>query len=701
MPSIPTNFNDTAGLEHFAKDLGIKAGVGFLIPALVLSIVLVFVFVKLCGGSGKTRVKFSGGSRFALLIASAIVCLICVATCAVGWSYKKKKKKKKTHGTQTLQGVLDGSAQLMLDVNGTVDHLKDQLFSEIQNKSAPVVSNITSLLAPLTGMLGVILQAGNTLDNLTTITNQLVTNVTAVKASLAALDTISGEGVINGVPNPSEIPNIDSSYTNALNSSQTSLDAIIHHVHNMTNEVNDTMNAVNTTVTAKLSQLTNQYNQNAEDVLSYVGDFETQIKSTNHSFVHISSEIRHYSSVRKSVMAAILVLPLVLSALALVGAVFRLKLIIKISAALCFIFMFWYFLAAGINFIAYYTIDQVCDNRDAIVGNAISITNEEISIPGTNITVKVSEKIELLLQCAGNETLIEIFEFNFLIDDLTGQIANEVENLAQETNQLNQTNEYHESLDSLVAMENTSVNLDFLQNSNLTTVHQELTNLTNQVNATINNPTYFSSLQAVNNITNNLMLNNGTEIHMYYNSSNITMLNCTLDPYSKLDSSQQEDLCNKSGIAITLTLFRDKTIAVSGSVYGNVTDIDNRLDGFQASLPQIYSFQNDTHAYATQIKAYLDNTYYDAAAIILYVRAAAAQIIALIQSGTGDIVAATQCAYVGTAYQDLSNNVCQDVRYSLKVITAMMIIGACMLFISTVVGMITSYKIARNYPNQD
>jgi hypothetical protein len=47
---------------------------------------------------------------------------------------------------------------------------------------------------------------------------------------------------------------------------------------------------------------------------------------------------------------------------------------------------------------------------------------KDITIPGTNITVQVSEKIELLLKCAGNETLIEIFEFSFLIDDLTGQV---------------------------------------------------------------------------------------------------------------------------------------------------------------------------------------------------------------------------------------------------------------------------------------
>jgi len=367
---------------------------------------------------------------------------------------------------------------------------------------------------------------------------------------------------------------------------------------------------------------------------------------------------------------------------------------------LCFVFMFWYFLAAGVNYIAYYAIDQVCQNRDVLVGNTLSIASSDFIVPGTNVTVKVSEKVGLLLKCAGNDTLIDIFGFNFIIDDLTGQIAGEIQSLSQQTNQLNQTEQYQQSLKNLVAMENSSVNLDFLQNTSIPTVHQELWNISDQVNNTINSPAYFSSLEAVNNITNNLLLTNGTTIHLYYDDTNITSLNCKSDPYDKLSSSDQADLCNKSNTAIALTIFRNKTIMASGSVYSNVSDIDARLYGFEASLPVITAIQNQTRAYATQIRTYLDDAYNQAAAIIVYVQRVAGSLTGLISTGAAEIVADTQCAYLGDAYVHLSNNVCNDVRYSLKVITAMMIIGACMLFASTVVGMMTSYKLERSFPNQ-
>jgi hypothetical protein len=699
-PSIPSNFNDTTALHNYVKDLGVATGVGFVVPALVLSAIIVFVFVKYCGGSGKTRVKFPEHQRSTLLVSSAIICIICIATCAVGWKYNDQIQTDVQQGTVTLQGVIDSSASLMNAVNNSVASLKSQLISDIYAKSNPIVNNISALMVPLSSILGVITEVENTLNNLTDLTNVIVDNITIVKADLTSLGTIEQGGIITGVPSASEIPDVDSSFTTSLNSSVNSLKSIIHYVHNMTNDVNDTLGAVNTTITSKLFQLTDGYDKNANQVLSYVSEFDSKIASTNISYGHVSSEILHYSSIRTSIMTAVLVLPLFLSALSLVGVVFHMKVVIKISAGLSFIFMFWYFMAAGLNFVASYTVDQVCLNRDSIVASVLSIADESITVPGTNTTVEVSTKVQQLLYCAENETLIEIFEFDFLIDDLTGQITDQIQTLTNETNQLNQTSLYTDSVNSLVAMENTSVNLDFLQNSDLPTVHQELKNISNQINATINSPAYFSSLQAVNDITNDLTLTNGTEIHEYYGDTNITTLNCTADPYSKLTVSQQEDLCNKSSIAIALTLIRDKTVSQANAVYGNVTDINNRLYGFQNSLPQIYEFQNETHADAAQIRTYLDAAYYGAAGVIAYVQLSAGEVIGVIDSGTNAIVTDTECAYLGIAYQDLSNTVCQDVKPALEIITAMMIIGGCMLFASTVVGMVFAHRLEREFVHQ-
>jgi hypothetical protein len=303
----------------------------------------------------------------------------------------------------------------------------------------------------------------------------------------------------------------------------------------------------------------------------------------------------------------------------------------------------------------------------------------------------------LLLQCAGNTTLIDIFEFNFLIDTLNGAIQNELTQINTEAEQLNQTDQYRQGLSELLAMENETVNLDFLQNSSLPTVHNDLNNITTQLNDTINSPAYFSSLQAVNNITNNLLLTNGTTIHMYYDSSNITTLNCTIDPYDKLSQSEQQNLCTKAGTAIGLTVVRNRAIAQAQDVYGNITDINQRLYGFEATLPTIGYYQNQTYVWANEIRDYLNDAYNIASGLIVQVQQMAAGIAALIRNGTAAMRSNTECAYVGNAYVSLSKNLCSDVRHSLEVISAMMIVGACVFFISTVTSMLTVYKLDRDF----
>lgn len=359
--------------------------------------------------------------------------------------------------------------------------------------------------------------------------------------------------------------------------------------------------------------------------------------------------------------------------------------------------MFWYFIVAGVNYLAYYVVNQVCNNQEEIIGNTLSIAGGNINIPSANISVVVSEKINLLLRCSGDDTLINIFEFNFLVDDLTGQIEHEVESLSDQTAQLNQTEEYHRGLDSLLAMENSSINLDFLKNASLPTVHEQLRNISTGLNATINNPDYFTSLAAVNNITTDLLLTNGTTIHEYYDQTNITSLNCTEGPYSKMNQPDQQDLCAKAAVAIDLTIIRNLAILHESAVYSNVTDVQNKLTGFEEALPTIHEYQNETQQYANSIRGYLDIAFAQATAIIYQVQGAANEILALIFTSVTELTDDTKCAFLGTAYLKLSHSVCSDVGNSLEVIAAMMLVGAVMLFVTAIVSVKTSHKIERDF----
>lgn len=695
-PSLPTNFNDTDALITYGKDLGITIGVGFFVPAIVLSFILIVIFIKFCQGSDEKKDVFSSTARSVLILSSIFILGIAIATCAVGWSYNEIAHQKVQDGSSVVQQVILSSGSIMLSVNDSVFDFKVELMVDV-NKTLDIASNISTLLTPIDGILGVADNAKGAITNLTEITQQSADNITAIKTDLNNLDAYQAEGVISGVPTTDEIPNIGDQYLSSLNQSIANIDSITSLAQNFSDTVNATLVEVSDSVKNQLINQTIDYDNKADQVLSYFNDFYGKIEQTNKSYNKYAPDVVHYSEIRRDIVIGILVLPIVLAGLSFLGVAFKLKPILKFSAAFCFIFMFWYFLVAGLNFAAYYVINDACGKEDEIVANALSISTGEITVPGTNITEKVSEKVQLLLKCSGNTTVVDIFQFNFLIDDLTGSINTELESINEEVQRLNQTSTYEAGLADLASVENNSINLDYLQNSNLTAVQNELTNISAELTKTINNPQYNQSIEAVNNITNDLLLTNGTTVHLYYDSSNITTLNCTVDPFDKMTSSDQQDLCQKAGTAIALTIARNKAIAEAGPINGNITDINQRLDGFDESLSTIYYYQNRTSFWANEIRDYLTSAYTQAIDMIKSAQAMANLIANLIYNEVDTIKTATQCAYVGNAYTDLSHNLCSDIKPALQTLSAMMILGAVVLFTSTIVSMVTVYKIDKDY----
>lgn len=67
----------------------------------------------------------------------------------------------------------------------------------------------------------------------------------------------------------------------------------------------------------------------ADEVLSYIVDFQVTISDANDTYNDVSDDVKHYSNIRKAVTAAILVLPLVLTALSLAGVAFKIKILLK------------------------------------------------------------------------------------------------------------------------------------------------------------------------------------------------------------------------------------------------------------------------------------------------------------------------------------------------------------------------------------
>jgi len=302
-----------------------------------------------------------------------------------------------------------------------------------------------------------------------------------------------------------------------------------------------------------------------------------------------------------------------------------------------------------------------------------------------------------LLHCHGNNTIINIFEFDFLINDLTDTIQSLIASVKEQIQTLNQTGLYTQALSDLSTYESNTVNLNFVQNTNLPDVHKQLHNVTTQLDQVINNPLYLFSLQAVNNITTNLHLSNGTVLHLYYDPSNISTLNCEADPYDKLDNVTQTDLCVKASSAIALTIARNRAIAQASAINGNITDINNRLYGLEDTLPTMLYYQNETSLWASQIHGNLTDAYNQAQEKIYIGGLVLDTVSTMIDVEVLVILNSTACTYVGSAYMSLSHILCSDIRPALQILSAMMILGGLVLFGTTIISMAIVHKLKKNY----
>lgn len=695
-PSLPTNFNNTDDFINYGKDLGITVGLGFVIPAIVLSLIQIIIFVVICCGKVEKKDVFTTKARAILIACSIAITAIAVGTCITGWSYNQETHSQVESASTTLQAVITSTSNVMSAVNDTTNSFKSELFQGI-DAAFSVVSNISNLLVPIDNVFDVIWSIDGAVHNLTILTQSVASNLTAVRNDLNNLYLEETSGVISGVPSPTDIPNVGDQTVAALNEATYNLNSVSTSVTIFSTSINNTITDVSSVLGSDLMGTINSYYQKVDDAVFYFNEFNDKIRKTNDSYNDISSSIVHYSSIRMSIVAGILVLPILLSSFSLVGVFFRMKLLLKITSAFCFIFMFWYFLVAGLNYAAYYTTDSFCQNQDTIISNLISISKSDITVPGTNITESVPDKVRLLLKCSGNTTLIDIFNFGFFIDDLDNTIQAELDKVNEQTQQLNQTETYITSLEELTNVENNSVNLDYLQNSNLTLVHTRLDNITTQLNNIINNPAYNQSLQDVNAITNNLLLTNGTTIHNYYDASNITRVNCTTDPYDKLDQPTQQDLCEKAGTAIGLTIVRNRAILKAQPINGNITDINSRLYGFEESLPTVYYYQGQTFVWANIIRTNLRDAFNGALRIIFDLEGIINAMGNMIVAQVRELGSRTQCAFVGQAYSDLTSNLCSKIRVDLQVIAAMMVLGGLVFFSATLVSMFTLRKIEKDY----
>jgi len=316
-----------------------------------------------------------------------------------------------------------------------------------------------------------------------------------------------------------------------------------------------------------------------------------------------------------------------------------------------------------------------------------------------NYTLNLSAKIEELLNCQGSTNLVDVFELHPLINEMYDNVDNELNYMLEERELLNQTDSYDSMTSYLHSMQNNSIQLNYGSMQNITLMQQELYNITLQLdnlsNFNFSEAQYNASLAAVNQITNNLVLNNGTELYIYYDSSNITTLDCEAAPYNDIDASTQDDLCNKSAEAIAMTIERDEILTQITTIRNNITDIDMKLEGFIGFLNSVNTTQQNLTHYANDIQDNLDLAYAEANAVMATVSDIVTTIRNTVNDGINNVLEATRCYYIEKSYEDLTNSLCTVIRPTFQVVAAMMLVGACSLFFGAIISALTIYQVER------
>jgi len=348
-----------------------------------------------------------------------------------------------------------------------------------------------------------------------------------------------------------------------------------------------------------------------------------------------------------------------------------------------------------VNYIVWAAMGGFCDSQEELILDFANNLNETFVVPGENVTINVGAQIPAMLACKGNTTLIDIFQVQFLITDLQGAIQTRLDQINTEKQLLNQTNQYY-SAEYFVGQFLNSTDIDLYQGKNLTAIIGQLSavsmELNNLTNFGFSDTAYNQSLVAVNQITNNLTLTNGTVLYYYYDSSNITELNPNSNPFDQTDTDIHASLVARVEVAQNLTNVRNQILVQVGHIQGNISNTQLQLENAQNYVDNAEISIGTMKMFATQIIEDLNESYSLSLLALSNVTFLTNDFVSKINIGIAEFVNNTECAFLGSAYSSVTTSVCVTIKPTFEYVTAMLLLNAGSLF---VVGIASSWFVQR------
>jgi hypothetical protein len=577
-------------LEAYGLSL-IKVLIGFGVVGIILTISLMIAKCVIKRSEAKPLAKHSVAGK----ILSFVLLVIAIVSCALAWSYNAQFTNNLQASFSTLQNVATNTDNVVLSLNGSLIDLKADLNFQIQ-RAVDLVNNLSTILTPVDNAINLLPGTITDVLVLQNDTQVMITNMTIVRSDLVYLNEKQSEGEISGVPPPSAVPSIDSSFTQSLDNSILNVQQINEKLNNVTNNVNSTISDISQNQLASIEKASSDYTSQADSLSSLLTDAHVTIQSAIGSFNIYSGDANKYNTYRYDVTAAILVLPIVFAAILALSNLCNVQRGLTAGSWLCFTFLFWYIVIAGVNYVLYQATTDFCASKDQVISSLLA-TESNITVNGLNHTIDLQTTVPLILYCMGNTNLIGILDADYLIDDLNGKVSTQTDAIANETNRLNVTADYVATNNYIDTFLNQTAFLNYTQGTNVSQVQDQVNAVNEQVNDlnrfNFSYAAYNASLASVNAITTDLQRNNGTVIHNYYDQNNITTLKCRQSPYDDIDQSVQDNLCNSSAVAITMTNQLNQITNDTNQIRNTALDVSQRLQGFINTYNEVATVQQE------------------------------------------------------------------------------------------------------------
>ncbi|KAF0983719.1 hypothetical protein FDP41_007634 [Naegleria fowleri] len=621
---------------------------------------IIFYLFRCCGVCGGRKPDITYQRKHLVIPTTILVLLYCgfIALAAVGIGFSAQGSANiRTTFTATLSFVSDANSTVM-KVTTIGDTITSKL-STLPDKLDPLLNQATQVVSPLGTISSII---SSTTTQLQTFNSTNIITMNARVASINSnLNTLRAN--FSGVPTTSDIPDIYSLVTPAVNSGVSALQSanatiataqsdVVKNIANIKQQINSTLS----------TQLTPAIGPALDGIKVQVNQIQSQIAPYLNQ--QVLKDASTYSSLAENIRIALSVIFFgwccMIYVFAFLGVIFRKACCVQTTTVLAFLSTWVFFLFAIIQIPAYILITDTCTQGP----KTLSLVGDQL-IGQLNMTIKfqnVSSIMNSIATCGKNDSLLTaVLGKNYLTSlGIDSQLSSMTSTFQSQISSFDISSLTTTAKNSVKNANISSIKTDY--SADIMSAKTKLANATSSLGSLDGFSGFNQTLYnvAIDNL-NAFTYSRTGKLYSYYN---YTLFDPSTLPNP--DNTQGQNL--KDAVAYqnnTYTTAYNDVVKFNNSVNAINAGMNGLLSDFSAASSVMASLSTLSSSIITQIdllatnvQTFIANFPNDAMTFILSVATD------LVNSLTSDIA---QCTFMSSFIQTMGTNVCQGINLQLLI----------------------------------